>query len=122
MDDNRTAPTQGYLDDQRHQQRLLQFVVTSHTDLWREHRDTNYLEDLGRVRASCGVVCGLAADKNRESERSRIVTPAIRQAIDSRQAEIEEAIFGRKDWFDCDDDDEQDKRKGRHCSPEGQSS
>lgn len=84
------------------QQRLLQFVV-SHTDMWREHRDTNYLQIWNEYeRLWRGLWSG--ADKNRESERSRIVTPAIRQAIDSRQAEIEEAIFGRKDWFDCDDD------------------
>lgn len=107
MDDNNT-PTQGYKMT-KNQQRLLQFV-TSHTDLWREHRDTNYLKTWDEYeRLWRGMWTG--SDKNRESERSQIVTPAIRQAIDSRQAEIEEAIFGRKDWFDV-DDDEQDKEKG----------
>lgn len=100
MDDNNT-PTQGYKMT-KNQQRLLQFV-TSHIDLWREHRDTNYLKTWDEYeRLWRGMWTG--SDKNRESERSQIVTPAIRQAIDSRQAEIEEAIFGRKDWFDCDDD------------------
>lgn len=107
MDDNNT-PTQGYKMT-KNQQRLLEFV-TSHTDLWREHRDTNYLKTWDEYeRLWRGMWTG--SDKNRESERSQIVTPAIRQAIDSRQAEIEEAIFGRKDWFDV-DDDEQDKEKG----------
>lgn len=84
------------------EKRLVSFVI-EHTDNWRDHRDTNYLTQwqeyerlwLGKWQNS---------DKNRDSERSQIITPAIRQAIDSRQAEIEEAIFGRKDWFDIEDD------------------
>lgn len=93
--DNYKAPT-------TLEKRLIQFVI-SHTDQWRDHRDTNYLTQwqeferlwLGKWQHS---------DKNRDSERSQIITPAIRQAIDSRQAEIEEAIFGRKDFFDIEDD------------------
>lgn len=44
-----------------------------------------------------------AEDKNRKSERSRIVTPASMQALDSTVAEIEEAIFRRDVWFDVDE-------------------
>ena len=43
-------------------------------------------------------------DKNRKSERSRIVTPATMSAVDSTCAEIEEAIFGREQWFDTYED------------------
>lgn len=39
-------------------------------------------------------------DKNRLSERSRIVAPALAQAIEATVAEIEEAIFSRDNWFD----------------------
>jgi len=39
-------------------------------------------------------------DRNRMSERSKIVAPALAQAIDATVAEIEEAIFSREDWFD----------------------
>jgi hypothetical protein len=45
-----------------------------------------------------------AADKTRDSERSRLVTPALQQAIESKQAEISEAVFGRGEWFDIMDD------------------
>jgi hypothetical protein len=45
-----------------------------------------------------------AADKTRDSERSRLVTPALQQAIESKQAEISEAVFGRGEWFDIVDD------------------
>jgi hypothetical protein len=49
-------------------------------------------------------------DKNRSSERSRIVAPALAQAIDLTHAEIVEAVFGRDRWFDI-PDDLQDKDK-----------
>lgn len=42
-------------------------------------------------------------DKNRDSERSRIITPAIAQAVEATVSEIEEAIFSRDIWFDVAD-------------------
>jgi hypothetical protein len=43
-------------------------------------------------------------DKQRESERSRIISPATQQAIETRHAEIMEAIFGQGEFFDISDD------------------
>jgi len=43
-------------------------------------------------------------DKTRDSERSKIITPALQQAVESNVAEIEEATFGRGKWFDIKDD------------------
>lgn len=43
-------------------------------------------------------------DKTRDSERSRIISPALQQAVESNTAEIEEATFGRGIWFDIKDD------------------
>lgn len=84
------------------EKRLLAFVV-NHTDLWRDHRDENHLETWNEYeRLWRGI--WTETDKTRGSERSRLISPAIRQAIDSHQAEIEEAVFGRKDWFDIEDD------------------
>ena len=40
----------------------------------------------------------------RESERSRIISPALQQAVESSVAEVEEATFGRGKWFDIRDD------------------
>jgi hypothetical protein len=45
-----------------------------------------------------------AADKTRESERSRIVTPALQQAVESSVSDIEEATFGQGFLFDIRDD------------------
>ena len=43
-------------------------------------------------------------DKTRESERSRIVTPALQQAVESSVSEIEEATFGHGKMFSIRDD------------------
>lgn len=43
-------------------------------------------------------------DRNRKSERSRIVSPGTQQAVDSTLAELVEAIFGSDTWFDLPDD------------------
>ncbi len=39
-------------------------------------------------------------DKQRQVERSKIITPATQQAVESQVAEMEESIFARKRWFD----------------------
>jgi hypothetical protein len=44
-------------------------------------------------------------DKNTDSERSRLIAPALQQAIEMTAAELEEAIFGRGAWFGTEDDD-----------------
>lgn len=43
-----------------------------------------------------------ALDQNRESERSRVITPALAQAIEASVAEVEEAVFAKDVWFDVD--------------------
>ena len=81
---------------------LVAFVV-DHTRRWRDHRDVNYLDKWEEYeRLWRGIWDGY--DKIRESERSRIVTPALQQAIESKQAEISEAVFGRGEFFDIVDD------------------
>ena len=71
---------------------------------WRNHRDENYLEDWKAYeRLWRGIWAG--EDKTRDTERSKIVTPALQQAIESQTAEIEEAVFGRGEkFFDIIDD------------------
>lgn len=46
-------------------------------------------------------------DKNTDSERSRLIAPALQQAIEMTVAEMEEAVFGREAWFGTEDDDNQ---------------
>jgi len=44
-------------------------------------------------------------DRTRSSERSRLISPALQQAVEEACADIEEAVFGEKEaWFDIDDD------------------
>jgi len=80
---------------------LTAFVV-DHCDRWRNYRDTNFLSDWEEYER---IFRGQWAedDKTRDSERSRIVTPATQQAVETRHAEIMEAIFGQGDFFDIED-------------------
>ena len=96
MDQNEyDEPTQSDKD-------LTAFVV-DHCQRWRDWRDTNYLEDyLEYERIFRGEWA--AEDKTRDSERSRIVTPATQQAVETRHAEVMEAIFGQGEFFDIEDD------------------
>ena len=81
---------------------LVSFVV-DHCDRWRTYRDINFLpawEEYERIFRGQWA----SEDKTRESERSRIVTPATQQAVETRHAEIMEAIFGSGEFFDIKDD------------------
>jgi hypothetical protein len=81
---------------------LTAFVV-NHCDKWRNYRNTNFMTKyLEYERLFRGEWA--AEDKTRESERSRIVTPATQQAVETRHAEILEAIFGQGEFFDIEDD------------------
>jgi hypothetical protein len=81
---------------------LLAFV-TDHCDRWRDWRDTNFLPAyLEYERIFRGQWA--SEDKMRESERSKLVTPATQQAVETRHAEIMEAIFGQGEFFDIEDD------------------
>jgi hypothetical protein len=77
--------------------------VTQHIVRWRDHRDANYMDLwLEYERVFRGIWA--SEDKTRESERSRIISPATQQAIETRHAEIMEAIFGQGEFFDISDD------------------
>jgi hypothetical protein len=80
---------------------LVSFVV-DHCDRWRDWRNTNYLplwEEYERIFRGEWA----AEDKTRDSERSRVITPATQQAVETRHAEIMEAIFGSGEFFDIED-------------------
>jgi len=77
--------------------------VTTHCTEWRNNRDVNYLKTWEEYERMFRGIWDLA-DQGRESERSRLVTPALQQAIEAKQAEISEAVFGRGNFFDIADD------------------
>lgn len=52
-------------------------------------------------------------DRTRGSERSRLISPALQQAVEEAVAEIEEATVGEREaWFDLDDDNADTVREG----------
>ena len=78
--------------------------LTGYLDEWRDHRDDNYLKDWQEYERLWRGVWA-AEDVTRNSERSRITSPALQQAIENHTAEIEEAIFGQGDHlFEIEDD------------------
>ena len=81
---------------------LEEWVMTK-CENWRDHYESNYearFEEYYRLwRGQWDP-----ADSERVSERSRIISPALQQAVESNVAELEEATFGRGKWFDIADD------------------
>lgn len=84
------------------EQELVDFV-NKHIDPWRLHRTSNYDQLWDEYERMYRMVWA-DEDVQRKSERSRIVTPAIQQAVDSMVSEIGEAILSRNEFFELDDD------------------
>ena len=81
---------------------LADWIITKCQD-WRDHYESNYSEKheeyyrLFRNQWS-------AEDSERQSERSKLIAPALAQAVESNVAEVEESTFGRGKIFDVRDD------------------
>ena len=82
--------------------------VQGHLEDWRDSRDSNYLESWKEYERLWRGEWA-AQDKLRESERSRIVSPALQEAIENHASEIEEGVFGSGDSLFSIDDDMADK-------------
>jgi hypothetical protein len=80
--------------------------ITGRTDAWREHRQQNY-DDKWVEYYNIWRGVWSSDSKTRESERAKLVTPATQQAIESHVSEVEEAVFGRGMFFDCEVDIDQ---------------
>jgi len=81
---------------------LVSFVV-DHCDKWRDWRDSNYETKWDEYeRIYYGVWA--AEDRTRDSERSKIISPATRQAVDNRVAETMEGFAGSGKLFEISDD------------------
>src|SRR5210317_1384603 len=69
---------------------------------WRDHYESNYSERFDEYyRLWRGIWA--YEDSLRTSERSKLISPALQQAVESAVAEVEEATFGRGKWFDIKD-------------------
>ena len=83
-------------------QEALEDWVMNKCEDWRDHYESNYenrFEEYYRLWRGIWD----PADSERRSERSRIISPALQQAVESNVAELEEATFGRGKWFDVSD-------------------
>jgi hypothetical protein len=83
------------------EQTIEDWVITKCED-WRDYYESNYearFEEYYRLWRGIWD----PADSERRSERSRIISPALQQAVESNVAELEEATFGRGKWFDVSD-------------------
>ena len=93
LEDNEGFATEQHLED----------WVIQKCDGWRDHFEANYsqrFEEYYRLWRGQWS----AQDRVRKSERSKIISPALQQAVESSVAELEEATFGRGKWFDIKDD------------------
>ena len=83
------------------EQSIEDWVIVKCED-WRDYYESNYearFEEYYRLWRGIWD----PADSARSSERSRIISPALQQAVESNVAELEEATFGRGKWFDVSD-------------------
>jgi len=93
LEDNDNFATEQHLED----------WVIQKCDDWRDHFEANYSQRFDEYyRLWRGQWS--AQDQARTSERSKIISPALQQAVESSVAELEEATFGRGKWFDIKDD------------------
>lgn len=87
--------------------------IMEHVDEWerwrKQHYDARWAVYLRKWRGLWSE-----EDRTRGSERSRLVAPALQQAVEEAVAEIEEALLSDKEaWFDIDND-----RGDRRFGPE----
>jgi hypothetical protein len=100
MENEKEAPP--FEEPTENDKELVSWVV-DHIERWRDFRDNNYMdswEEYERIFRGQWA----ESDSTRDSERSRIISPATQQAVETSHAEIMEAIFGQGEFFDISDD------------------
>lgn len=81
---------------------IASFIVERVAE-WEDYRDANFQKVWLEYYRLWKCVY-TAQDKTRSSERSKLISPALMQAIESAVAELQEATFGKGLWFDVVDD------------------
>lgn len=90
-------------DDYVKEQNSVEHWVMHKCEQWRDHYESNYSERFDEYyRLWRGIWA--QEDTLRQSERSKLISPALQQAVESSVAEVEEATFGRGSFFDIHDD------------------
>jgi hypothetical protein len=102
MAENMNSDEAQFEEPSENDKELVSWVM-DHCERWREFRDANYIDNWEEYER---IFRGQwqASDSTRESERSRIISPATQQAVETSHAEIMEAVFGQGEFFDIEDD------------------
>jgi hypothetical protein len=83
-------------------QTLESWVVQKCSE-WRDSLEANYFNKWDEYyRIWRGIWA--EEDKTRDSERSKLISPATQQAVESSVSDLEEATFGRGSFFDMDEE------------------
>lgn len=93
---------------------LVSWVMTR-VERWRRARDAEFSENWIKY------YCLWKGDwtpvlKGKQSERSRLIAPALQQAVDQTLAEMVEATFSKSTWFDVSDDVDPQQRAAAEAS------
>ncbi len=73
--------------------------VMSRVNQWIDHRRANYESDWDEYERLWRSIYA-PEDRKRPTERSKLIAPALSEAVENCVAEVEEALFGRGDFFD----------------------
>lgn len=91
-------------DSQEHARRIeLAQWVMEHVQDWRRVRNSNFQKKWAEYYRLWRGFWD-PADRNKDHERSKLIAPALQQAVEMTVAEMEEATFGRDMWLDISDD------------------
>lgn len=90
-------------------QKLVGWIV-ERAIRWRDYRNRAYEKRWGEYWRMYRGQWNLQ-DRTRATERSRLIAPALAQAIEMTVSEIEEAVFSKDTWFDIVDDIEDQQKE-----------
>ena len=81
---------------------IVSWILANVND-WQDYRDNNYKKRWDEYYRIWRGIWN-PSDKTRDSERSKLISPATQQAVEAIVSELEEATFGKGKWFDLSDD------------------
>ena len=95
--ENTTSPDEDH-SKKTADEELVAWVV-GRVRQWKDHRVANYDSNWNMYERLWRAIYS-DEDKTKKRERGKIISPALSEAVENGAAEIEEAVFGRGDFFD----------------------
>ena len=101
LPENDSVNEAAFAQQTKPEKELVTYVM-GYVEEWQRYRELNFRKDWDiYYRMWKGVWHN--DDRTRNSERSKLVSPALQQAIEIQISEMEEATFNKKNWFDISD-------------------